>query len=241
MLDKADLPGRSGLEAECMSPPSERFRRARRNGPLARESSNFERVTICNEGCSWPLTEAPFNTTPYGRGSLFSGIIPCPRKPLPRCPPFLPNSTTGVGFHSVFDGIGRVWIAKFDPPSFCCREAVLRLLRDHVPFLFSGLGRESPDNLTRFAPLNPAKWPKTSILRNMLGCMVLRMSCFGGSWAGVPVLECSGVDWLPNAPKGLLSPALRRRRESAAQVAVVISNCARRYPALSFRLAKIGG
>jgi hypothetical protein len=72
MLDKADLPGRSGLEAECMSLPSERFRWARRNGPLARESSYFEHVAICNEGCSWPLREAPFNTTPYGRGSLFN-------------------------------------------------------------------------------------------------------------------------------------------------------------------------
>ena len=45
-------------------------------------------------------------------------------------------------------------------------------------------GRESPDFLTRFAPLNLAKWSKTAILRNVLRYRVLRMSCFGGSWAG---------------------------------------------------------
>ena len=71
MLDKADLPGRSGLEAECMSLPSERVCLARRNGPIARGSPNFERVAICNKGCSWPLIVALFNTTPSGRGSLF--------------------------------------------------------------------------------------------------------------------------------------------------------------------------
>jgi hypothetical protein len=32
-----------------------------------------------------------------------------------------------------------------------------------------------------------------------------------GPGRGVPALECSGVDWLPNAPNGLLSPALSSR------------------------------
>ena len=71
MLDKADLPGRSGLETECIDLPSECRGLKRRNGPIAPECFNFERVAICNEGCSWPLTEALINTTPSGRGSLF--------------------------------------------------------------------------------------------------------------------------------------------------------------------------
>ena len=45
-------------------------------------------------------------------------------------------------------------------------------------------GREPPDILTRFAPLNPMRWSKMTILRNMLWYRALRMSSFGGSWAG---------------------------------------------------------
>ncbi len=45
-------------------------------------------------------------------------------------------------------------------------------------------GETPPDLLTRFAPLNPAKWSKTAILRNMLGHNALRKSYFRGSWAG---------------------------------------------------------
>ena len=45
-------------------------------------------------------------------------------------------------------------------------------------------GRESPDILTRFAPLNLMKWSKIAILRNILWYKVLPISDFGGSWAG---------------------------------------------------------
>jgi hypothetical protein len=60
MLDKADLSRRFDMEAECMFPLSDQVSFAIRNGPTARESSNFERIAMCNEDCSWRLTEATF-------------------------------------------------------------------------------------------------------------------------------------------------------------------------------------
>ena len=52
------------------------------------------------------------------------------------------------------------------------------------PVISLASGREPPDILTRFAPLNPMRWSKMTILRNMLWYRALRMSSFGGSWAG---------------------------------------------------------
>ena len=60
MLDKTDLSRRSDLEAECMFPLPDRVRFATGDGPIARGSSNAERIVICNKDCSWPLTEATF-------------------------------------------------------------------------------------------------------------------------------------------------------------------------------------
>ena len=60
MLDKADLSRRSDLEAESTFPLSDRVSFAIRNGPAAQESSGFERIAICSEDCSWPLTEDTF-------------------------------------------------------------------------------------------------------------------------------------------------------------------------------------